>query len=77
MVGSWKRQFLRLNRVPSLLIGGFGASAFVVVGSSTPSWLASVRPLAQARLGERLESWCLRCAELARWLGGWECWGGG
>ena len=35
-----------------------------------------LRPLAQARLEERLESWCLRCAGLARWLGGWECWGG-
>jgi len=64
--------------VGSTPLDGRGISAILPSGSLSlyPSWLASVRPLAQARLEEWLESWCLRCAGLARWLGGWECWGG-
>ena len=40
---------------------GVISSAVVGAWSWCSSWVASVRLLAQARLEERLESWCLRC----------------
>ena len=59
-----------------ILIGCYVSSGALLLLTWCSSQVASVRPLAQARLEEWLGSWCLWCAGLARWLGGWECCGG-
>ena len=52
------RKYYTPNALLDVCVGLLPSGA---VGSWSwyPSWLASVRPLAQARLEEWLESWCL------------------